>query len=466
MTTMNRSTSPPSYRADSHSTMHLWLRCIVLGLLLFTAVPASAGPGYMTIERIMVDGTSRQSGNFDLILPKSKTKTPKQLRVGANLTIGTEIRVPAGTSITLLSSNGNKLESKPGGMTLKVIGVSPKGEVFEVFFGSVQAFVNKKLDFFNIGHGGKTAAAKSTNYTVSIGANNQLLVQVDEGIVDVQQPARVEVGGKKYTGYLTHDQLQAGQSLSQAQTSEYQSFAIAAASFRQQRDLALESGDEWTAANWQYNLANLAYDTAQTPAAAREAAAHYRYGIENIALLETDLYFAALYLDGYAGAMFDAEEYKEAMAGHIIALAALQEWDPELESFLASAIAVSLGNDLLKTKENDAAIEAFEAAGDALLNGFDDNAQDEEILENILLVSFGLGVAYHRLERWEDAAEAFNVVQSLMLELQAALDMLEDEDVEEIDEIIAEIDRRLEAIYAGQSSPDDDDEYLTTFDSL
>lgn len=430
------------------ATVGCWLACALIVALLSTAGPVWAASGAMQVTRIIQGQASVRSTDLRIIPPGSKTARNMKLRVGAQIQNGTEIDVPAGTRISLTSSNGNVLETQGGQTRLKVIGVSTKGEKFEVLMGKVGAFVNNKLSFWSIGHGQQTAAATSTQYIVGVDSKDELTVHVSEGVVEVQRPAKVKVAGKEYGGYKTHEKVEAGQTLSQAQqVSPYRTFEDAVAYFEMQRRIAVDNGDQWGAASWNYNLATLKSDAATTRAEARAAAQLFREGYEHVPLVETDQYWAVVYLVGYGDAMFNAGDYTQARDGHLFALETLMESDPTLESFMATIIKFSLGHDFLKTNEADRAKLAFQDALEVFYDGFEGDYGDEEALE-LGGIWFSLGVANHRLGEWEDAEFAFGAARETFVALAPGAGIVE------------EIDRRMRAVNTRQRGGHDDDDYL------
>jgi tetratricopeptide (TPR) repeat protein len=409
-------------------------------MALAPAQPAWASGG-MHVVAIEKGGTPVGQTRARILLPNSKKAQSTPIQVQQTfLKAGTEIAAPDDTSILLRSSNGNELTVWPG-TRLKVIGVSPKGESFEVF-GKVAAFVRKKLSFFSLGSRKKKAAASSTRYTVEVGPGDTLDVQVQEGVVEVERPVTMQVGSKKLKGYKTTETVKAGQPLPPEDVLRYATFDQALAFLQGQLERCMQQGDEWGVAAAYYNLANLAYDSVETPQGAHAAAQMFREGIEKIALVQADPQWAVLYLEGYGDAMFDAGDYSEAHDGHLIALRALQsDWDPSLESYMAADLKVSLGHDLLKLGKLEPAAAAFEDALDVFETDFDE--EDETVLA-IGSIYFSLGVVYHRMGDWADAVSALVTAQKIfhaMLpgsgiarEIQEHLDAVENQVIGEEDE--------------------------------
>lgn len=173
-----------------------------VGLLLLTAITAitataaatAAVPG-LAVATITVQGQPVQSlAGVQVRLPGAASSQAQILQAGQVLTPGTELTLPRGATLVLLSSNDNSITLHPGARF--VVGtVTAKGEIHQPQGGLISFQVKQALDYFNISYDRFTAAVKGTSYSVEIDAANSLTFSVTEGVVEVEREVEIRIAG-------------------------------------------------------------------------------------------------------------------------------------------------------------------------------------------------------------------------------------------------------------------------------
>ena len=160
----------------------------------FATAATAATPG-LAIATITVQGQPVQSlADVQVRLPgaaRSKGQTLTQSQV---LAPGTELTLPRGATLVLLSSNDNSITLHPGARF--VVGtVTARGETHQPQGGLISFQVKQALDYFNISYDRFTAAVKGTSYSVEIDAANSLTFSVTEGVVEVEREVEIRIAG-------------------------------------------------------------------------------------------------------------------------------------------------------------------------------------------------------------------------------------------------------------------------------
>ena len=246
-----------------------WWACT--GLLPPAA--AAATPG-LTVATITVQGQPVQSlADVQLRLPGASRSQAQTVQAGQALAPGTDLTLPRGATLVLLSSNDNRITLHPGARF--VVGtVTAKGETHQPQGGLISFQVKQALDYFNISYDRFTAAVKGTSYSVEIDAANSLTVSVTEGVVEVEREVEIRIVGALASadaedaedspvslsrGIRVAEDLKAGQRKSYKLNvaeylDEFKNFSEAEAYFTQALNAAQTNGDAHRTIRALFNL--------------------------------------------------------------------------------------------------------------------------------------------------------------------------------------------------------------------
>ena len=167
----------------------------IAGVLLGAAPFAVAQTPGLNVDSITVQGQAAQSvADVQLRLPGAARSQAATLQARQVLAPSTELTLPPGAMVVLVSSNDNRITLHPGARF--VVGtVTLKGETHQALSGLIDVQVKRALDYFNISYDKFTAAVKGTRFSVEIDPASSLRFSVTEGVVEVERPAQIRIAG-------------------------------------------------------------------------------------------------------------------------------------------------------------------------------------------------------------------------------------------------------------------------------
>ena len=236
--------------------MRRWMRAVAgfFAVFFLSCLSTQALATTLTVTALQLDSAAVEQAGDVLVRQSGEETAQRQiLKRGQVLQAGTELTAPRGLQIELTTANSNRITLYPGAKFVAAV-ITDQGESHMPLLGRIAVDVHKALSFFNLSYDRITAGVKGTVFVVDVEPQKSFGLQVNEGVVEVEQRVRVAIDGDGQRQSVESDNIhlveniRAGESRAyslseEAYFAKFKTYADAEAYFRTALEEARATGD-------------------------------------------------------------------------------------------------------------------------------------------------------------------------------------------------------------------------------